>query len=205
MEQDRELVNKFMKLTFNKEGYFLQRKPFLRNHLRQGNQTSNLDFCINGANLMTGKSNPIALKLQALEILDYALSFKDTQLTNEITGSKFWVIIVDLIKWAARSSNKDRITNIFNARTDEDKKITIEFRDKLVEYVRIWGEKYPNNEHGRQSVFKDALVNMEENMLRESEVSNPLEVKKITFDPITVDVSDNLPASSYFAIVLSVS
>lgn len=161
---------------------------------------------MNGANLISGRKNSIKLKLKALDIIDYGLSLKDEELTDEFSGSRLWVILTDLLKWSASSTKKARIRNIFQVRSKEDKKLTVEFRDKLNACVKKWAELYPLDHNARQSVFSHALEKFEGDMeLNSSRLSNPLKKKVIKFDPVSTDFDQTLPASTYFAIILSVS
>lgn len=137
--------------------------------------------------------------------MDYALALEDDDLTEEICGSKLWIIIKDLLKWSAASENKPRIKNIFNAKNDKDKILTIEFRDKLNKYLREWAEKFPFDRNQRPSSFKRAMKVFEKQKnVNDSDISNPLKKQKIVFDEIGTEFPGDLPASSYFAIVLSV-
>lgn len=44
-ETSNKVIQIFMKNIFNKEGYFEQNKPFLKNHLRQDIDANNRTFC----------------------------------------------------------------------------------------------------------------------------------------------------------------
>jgi hypothetical protein len=160
--------------------------------------------------LLTGTKNKISLKYQAIEAIDYCLHLEDDEFTEVFTGSRLWMIINDLAKWSSQSANKPKIKNILNAKNNEDKRITVKFRDRLNEVVQKWGEDFPKDRHGRKSDFINARNKVLKNLkaksqMNQSQMSNPLEQKKITFDKINLDFDPSLPASSYYAIVLSVS
>lgn len=141
-----------------------------------------------------------------MDIIDYVLSFKDQELTEEICGSKLWIILQDLLKWSAAYDNKPKVKNIFNSKSKNDKKMTIEFRDKLNKYIKEWAVKYPLDGNGRKSAFIDAVEIFNNEKIGDDPVaSNPLKKSKIVFQDIGTDFPEELPASSYFAIVLSVT
>jgi hypothetical protein len=120
------------------------------------NRNTNHYFCNNGANLIAGPTNSLDDKIQALEIIDYALMLKDEDFFQLFSGSRMWRLIDDLGKWSWTSKNKSKIKNIFHVKTKDDKLKSIKFRNELNSYLDSWMEAIPLNAKGKDSVFVEA-------------------------------------------------
>jgi hypothetical protein len=72
-----------------------------------------------------------------------------------------------------------------------------------------WAVAIPRNPNNKPSVFVESTQKLDKltqsNNLNESQLSNPLEAKKLVFNPIFMDFKDSESAPAYFSMVLSVN
>ena len=140
-------------------------------------------------------------------MIDYALELKNEEFLQEFSGSRLWSLVDDLAKWSYPSISQTKIKNIFNAKSNEDKILTLKIRNELNHYIDKWAKEIPKNQNGSSSVFSDAKAKYTKLMAKNitgSQLSNPLEVKKIVFDPIMMTFDQSLDAGTYFSLVMSV-
>lgn len=75
---------------------------------------------------------------------------------QELSGSRLWRLIDDLAKWSYPSKTRQKIKNIFIAKTKEAKILSLKFRNELNHYIDKWADEIPRNPNGSASVFLDA-------------------------------------------------